>query len=873
MGGALSPTDETELTEVSENECQQQIRRKVPCTLELVLGADSGPCFPGEFECYSERCLPASWRCNGRVECLGVGDELGSDEDECDSVSPEPPIDDVCGGYLDAFYGSFAPPAQTGQPVECVWTVDPQDSRPLKLELQQLDLGPRDTITITDQSHGTGNIIKTINDVSNNKAVEVESHTGFLSLIYHMEPSVEGRGFNATYRIKDYCLPWEELCGGSMGGCYSAKQRCDGHWDCPETGLDEEGCWGCPAGHFLCGMGGIHQTGRPVCFSIHERCNYQLNCADGTDERECTICQPGTFHCDSDSMFAPITRQEAELIQQQAPPSYGQLIAQGIIPPVEDFPTENPNETVSLSLRGILQLLRQDNASSLRRRRRPRCGRANENYRFETCLGVIMPDEHLNGCAVYPHPEHPDPTVLKPEGTGVADTDFLLYVFTHSTDKCRAESSILAYAAHCQTDSEGRPLAGTMIICRETLSMERYTHEHFVQTVIHELFHVLGFSKDLFGRWKDCSLSSQAGIDCWSHGQLTSTDEMGQARLYSPTVIREMQKHLNSTHTDLGAPLENKDAGSDGLSSHWEARVLQGSIMAALLVEPSLIRIDPITLAALQDTGWYSVNLSRAQSLVWGEGEGHQFGSVSTCHNSTFFCTDSGLGCHYLHFHKGECVTDQYLDGCHIFKPLANASECWKEENERSGLTEGSGEIYGSDSRCFISNLTRLNNASASAPVAGHCYRHRCTGINKYQIQVMGSDWLDCPAGKSIEVSGYEGFIFCPDNRICKYSDLAPTTSRQKAADHLNAGTFIESDDDVIKKDRSTPRPSFIRRSSATVSKVIVAAVLSFMAAFSLLPAGMHVYRKCSSVRVRVHAVNEPSYMPQMPQTQCISTN
>lgn len=47
-------------------------------------------------------------------------------------------------------------------------------------------------------------------------------------------------------------------------------------------------------------------------------------------------------------MFAPITRQEAELIQQQAPPSYGQLIAQGIIPPVEDFPTENPNEVRAL---------------------------------------------------------------------------------------------------------------------------------------------------------------------------------------------------------------------------------------------------------------------------------------------------------------------------------------------------------------------------------------------------------------------------------------------------------------------------------------------------------------------------------------------
>ncbi|XP_059378118.1 ciliated left-right organizer metallopeptidase isoform X2 [Carassius carassius] len=503
-----------------------------------------------------------------------------------------------------------------------------------------------------------------------------------------------------------------------------------------------------------------------------------------------------------------------------------------------------------------------------------KCGRANENYRFESCLGVIIPDEHLNGCAVYPHPEHPVRTVLRPEGTGVPDTDFLLYVFTHSTEKCQAESGILAYAAHCQSDSEGRPVAGAMIICRETLSMERYTHGHFVQTVIHELFHVLGFSKDLFSQWKDCSLSSQAGVYCWSHGQVTSTDEMGQVRLYSPTVIREMQKHLNSTHPDLGAPLENKDAGSDGLSSHWETRVLQGSIMAALLVEPSLIRIDPITLAALQDTGWYSVNLSRAQSLVWGEGEGHQFGSVSTCRNSSaFFCKDSGLGCHYLHFHKGKCLTDQYLDGCQIFKPLGNASECWKEENKRSGM-KGSGEIYGFDSRCFISNLTRLNNVTTSAPVAGHCYRHRCTGINKYQIRVMDSDWLDCPAGKRIEVSGYQGLISCPDNRICKYSDLAPPRSRQKADDLINAGTSIESDD-VMEKDMSTPYPSFMQRSSVTLSEaeVIVAAVLSIISAFSLLSAGVLIYRKCLLARVRVHAANEPSYRPQTPPTQCIRGN
>ncbi|XP_051510842.1 ciliated left-right organizer metallopeptidase [Myxocyprinus asiaticus] len=506
-----------------------------------------------------------------------------------------------------------------------------------------------------------------------------------------------------------------------------------------------------------------------------------------------------------------------------------------------------------------------------------KCGRENENYRSESCLGVTIPDEHLSGCAVYPHPDKPVPRDLKSDGVGVPDTDFLLYMFTHNTDKCRAESSVLAYSAHCQTDSDGRPLAGAMVMCREQLSVERYTHEHLVQTVLHELFHVLGFSKELFSGWMDCSLSSQIGLDCWSHSQVTSTDEMGQVRLYSPTVIRAMQNHLNYTHTGIGAPLENKDAGSDGLSSHWEARVLQGSIMTASLMEPSLVRIDPATLAAFQDTGWYSVNLSGAQSLVWGEGEGGQFGSLSTCHNSsTFFCTGSGWGCHYLHLHKGECLTDQYLDGCHIFKPLANASECWKEENKRgNGMEEWSGEIYGSDSRCFLSNLNRKNQSTPNASVAGHCYRHRCTGKNKYEIQVIDSDWLGCPAGKSIEVSGYQGLIFCPDKRLCKYNDLSPPTSRQHANVLPNAAPPCERDHDLLERDDATPHPSLIPLSSVAVVKaeIIIPVVLSITAAFSLLLAAVLVYWTCSSDRIRVHAAIETPYRLQLPITQCTSLN
>ncbi|TKS92946.1 Low-density lipoprotein receptor-related protein 10 [Collichthys lucidus] len=475
---------------------------------------DSGECPVTSFECLGGRCLPLSWRCNGRVECLDEGAGIGTDEQGCDETTEptkfgsteeeedkaEPyanidhdqdrdsdaqkaegkrperdplwellndreqeeaqvdqeqlqthrgpvvtptPIEWPCGGLHQTFYGTFSPPAIRGPPLFCVWTLDPQDSRPLRLDLQQLVLGPGDRLTVYNREQGKGDIIKIITSASNYKSVQVESHTGLLSLTYETLRDSEGSGFNATFHVGSYCPPWEGRCGGAAGGCFTQEQRCDGKWDCPETGKDEQGCRGCSPNQFACGVAGqravasSHFPSRPVCYPVTERCNYQLYCADGSDERDCSMCQPGTFHCDSDrcvfeswrcdgqvdckdatdelnctvilprkvitaatvgslvcglllviamgctcklyslrtreySLFAPISRQEAELIQQQAPPSYGQLIAQGIIPPVEDFPTENPNETSSLSLRGILQLLRQDAANSPHRRRRPR---------------------------------------------------------------------------------------------------------------------------------------------------------------------------------------------------------------------------------------------------------------------------------------------------------------------------------------------------------------------------------------------------------------------------------------------------------------------------------------------------------------------
>ncbi|XP_053199078.1 ciliated left-right organizer metallopeptidase [Scomber japonicus] len=472
-----------------------------------------------------------------------------------------------------------------------------------------------------------------------------------------------------------------------------------------------------------------------------------------------------------------------------------------------------------------------------------------EKDRLEAAVEEAIPDDHLAGCDVYPEADSPRRTALRPEGAGLPDTDFLLYLHVQATDKCRAEPNVLAYAVHCQTDTHGRPVAGVVVICRDGLSGAAYSHHTTVQTVIHELFHVLGFSKDLFHTWRDCSSSSQ-GVGCSPRGKVTHTDGSGQMRIYTPSVISALQKHLASTDPELGGPLENLDASPGGVSSHWESRLLQGSIMAAVLGDSTTVRIDPITLAALEDTGWYAVNLSRAQSLVWGDGEGATFGSLSTCHNSSssFFCTGSGLGCHYLHLHKGECQTDPYLEKCSMYKPLKNGSECWKKENERqSAEKDWSGEIFGFDSRCFFSSLNRQSHfILSSGSVEGRCYRHRCTGPNRYQIQVFGSEWVDCPAGGTIQINGYQGSVFCPD-RFCLYADVTPSH---------DVNTFPASiTSDPFQTLTSAQDGTWFSLRPPT--EVTVVTALCFTAAVCLLAAVMVSYRKCCSYRVRIHTAPE----------------
>jgi hypothetical protein len=93
----------------------------------------------------------------------------------------------------------------------------------------------------------------------------------------------------------------------------------------------------------------------------------------------------------------------------------------------------------------------------------------------------------------------------------------------------------------------------------------------------------------------------------------------------TPTVRRVVQNHFNC-RTMKGARLENQDTGSDCFGSHWDERLHYTEIMGAVF-SPSVNILSPLTLAYLEDSGWYRANYQSdfVHISTYGHGMGCDF--------------------------------------------------------------------------------------------------------------------------------------------------------------------------------------------------------------------------------------------------------
>ncbi|KAF4100127.1 low-density lipoprotein receptor-related protein 12 isoform X1 [Onychostoma macrolepis] len=358
------------------------------------------PCAFNQFPCLSRytrvyTCLPESLKCDGSIDCQDLGDEI-----DCDVPT--------CGEWLRNFYGTFSSPNYPDfypPGSNCTWLIDTGDHRKVILRFMDFKLdgtGYGDYVKVYDGlEENPRRLLRVLTAFDSRAPVAVVSSSGQLRIHFYADKINAARGFNVTYQVDGFCLPWEIPCGGNWG-CYNEQQRCDGYWHCP-NGRDELNCSNCQEDEFPCSRNG-------ACYPRSDRCNYQNRCPNGSDEKNCFFCQPGNFHCKnnrcvfeswvcdaqddcgdgSDEESCPVivptrvitaavigslicglllvialgctcklyslrmferrsfetqlSRVEAELLRREAPPSYGQLIAQGLIPPVEDFPVCSGNQ-------------------------------------------------------------------------------------------------------------------------------------------------------------------------------------------------------------------------------------------------------------------------------------------------------------------------------------------------------------------------------------------------------------------------------------------------------------------------------------------------------------------------------------------------
>ncbi|CAL4093643.1 unnamed protein product, partial [Meganyctiphanes norvegica] len=265
------------------------------------------------------------------------------------------------------------------------------------------------------------------------------------------------------------------------------------------------------------------------------------------------------------------------------------------------------------------------------------------------CGEVQVPEKHLHACRVC-NTFGQNCHLASKEGEGIKDADFVFYISALETDRCKRGYTV-AYAAHCQQEAAlDRPIAGHANLCPGSISTKAQELETLISTVKHEILHALGFSISLYAFYRDDNgepltnrtengkpvLNEKLQARQWSDRVIKKVQRPDwQVRdgntlkeinmVVTPRVVEEVRKHFDCPHLE-GAELE--DQGHEGTAlTHWEKRIFENEAMTGTHTQNPVY--SRITLALMEDTGWYRANYHMAQPLKWGRHLGCTFAMKS----------------------------------------------------------------------------------------------------------------------------------------------------------------------------------------------------------------------------------------------------
>lgn len=469
------------------------------------------------------------------------------------------------------------------------------------------------------------------------------------------------------------------------------------------------------------------------------------------------------------------------------------------------------------------------------------------------CGPVVVPQHHLQQCKVCSESGRSCGPWGPPDGPGVDGADFLLYVSGVSTERCGQEN-IVAYAAYCQLEAElDRPVAGYANLCPAMISSQPQEFEGMLSTVKHEIIHALGFSAGLFAFYHDDegrpltprfasglpAFNESLGLYQWSEAIVRRVTRLWDVRgghmirhqvhvLVTPRVVEEARRHFGCPVLE-GMELENQ-GGTGTELNHWEKRLLENEAMTGSHTQNRVF--SRITLALMEDSGWYGADYRLAERLDWGRGLGCDF-VLKSCkfwmdrqrrsrHTVAPYCdtlraTPLRLSCRQDQLAVGVCNLQQfpqelpaqyqYFDGvpgvqeeqlarlggaveladfCPFSQEFSyqqgghfqRSSLCRLPQNQPDWWRNFGAELYGPDSVCLTQQsafvLEQCSRRMTVPDWGSGCYKVACSAQG-LQVFVQDRSFLCVRGGQLLSVSVrlhgwvHNGVLVCP---ACR--DLCP---------------------------------------------------------------------------------------------------
>ena len=362
---------------------------------------------------------------------------------------------------------------------------------------------------------------------------------------------------------------------------------------------------------------------------------------------------------------------------------------------------------------------------------------------------------------------------------GIPNTDIIVYITSDNSP----DQPYIIQGGPCAFDSNG----GNIIAGSISINSQNFKGQSFdiqMSSFIHQMTHLLGFINSLFNSWRknDGSLYTEEELI-----QNVTIRGANKRYLATPNVMNKSREAFGCSSL-IGMELE--DIGQNN-TSHWSGRIMYNDYMIAHVSENLIY--STISLAALEDTGWYSVNYSIGQVPIFGRNLGCNFIN-STCLTNgisnfpDLFCNTLEIGlCDPYLLRKAGCFISQYstalpvpyeyfsnpfiggsdytLDYCPINVGFPNG-DCRGVSLTPTYVPTTTGESVGSTSRCIQSTLY---NASYNAyGYYSGCYPViNCTSTGANIL--VANHMIFCPfTGGNITVEGFNGYLICPNSsRLC----------------------------------------------------------------------------------------------------------